>query len=232
MCPEEQQFLRGHGHDLAIYFYYLGRTSNFVQCVGVSVSRTKSDLPSRRVPSTPVLAPFTQSARALAAANAEPELVTARELAWQELPESPDVSFGDRLRAAVGARKTVEISRPRPVDVDGNAIYLDEHDAAFVLVPVLGQVYVHVFRLEDGAGEVLLCAPDANPTKRRLKPETRARRALKQLASRDTSVPCQLPPKKPSRNRRATTPTLRPLARQQAGRPDRSDKDLFRAIFN
>ncbi|MEM8841677.1 MAG: hypothetical protein AAGD47_07875 [Pseudomonadota bacterium] len=157
--------------------------------------------------------------------------MTARELSWQELPEAPDASLGGRIRAAVGGRKAVEIARPRPVDVDGNAIYLDEHDAPFVLVPVLGQVYVHVFRLEEESGEVLLCAPDASPTKRRLKPETRARRALKQLASCETSVPRKLPPKKPSRKRRATKPTLRPLARQQTGRPDRSDKDLFRAIF-
>lgn len=195
------------------------------------MSKTKTDLASSRAPSTAVLAPFTQSARVLAAATAEPELVTASELSWQELPELPEASLGDRLRAAVAGRVTIEVARPRPVDVDGNAIYLDEHDAPFVLVPVLGQVYVHVFRLEDAGAEVLLCAPDSNPTKRRLKPETRARRALKQLTAAAPSTQPQLPPATSARKRPSKQPSLRPLARQQAGRPDRSEKDLFRAIF-
>ena len=122
---------------------------------------------------------FAESARLLVRAGRRAEPVAGRDLQWDRAGE---LRFFWRwvwslLTSPSLAEVSVWVGRRR--DVDGNPIFLDEHDAPFVLIPDLGQIYVRVFRERVGRATVLLTEPDPDPPLRYLAPRERAVRALR-----------------------------------------------------
>lgn len=88
-----------------------------------------------------------------------------------------------KLLETPGRTPPMTIKAPRPVDVDGKAIYLDEHDAPFVLLPDATVVHVQVFRAEVDGASLLLTEPVTRAPRRHVPPEERTRRALTRLVT-------------------------------------------------
>ncbi|MEM8793513.1 MAG: hypothetical protein AAGE80_17975 [Pseudomonadota bacterium] len=130
------------------------------------------------------LSPFARSSAMLSMKRTRAEPVSVSDLFWEDLrPATPEKWLPGKLNALIGAPvSAARISRPRPYDLDGKAIFVDEHDAPFVLLPSGEQVYVHIYRSQLAGDEILLTMPDPNPQKRYIAPEERARRALADLA--------------------------------------------------
>ncbi|MEM9045372.1 MAG: hypothetical protein AAGC81_11800 [Pseudomonadota bacterium] len=130
------------------------------------------------------LSPFARSSAMLSMKRTAAEPVAVSDLFWEDMrPPAPETWLPGKLTALIGASTPqARVSRPRPYDIDGKAIFVDEHDAPFVLLASGEQVYVHIFRTHLAGDEVLLTMPDSNPQKRYIPPEERARRALSDLA--------------------------------------------------
>ncbi|MEM0922519.1 MAG: hypothetical protein AAGI13_05700 [Pseudomonadota bacterium] len=120
----------------------------------------------------------------LARADLAREAVPAIDLVWEQLaPETPLMRrighwLWHRLIAVPSAAK---IARPLAArcDLDGKPIFLDEHNAPFVLLEGR-QVYVRVFRAILPGEVVLLTEPDPDPIRSILSPRDRVRLVLAQ----------------------------------------------------
>ncbi|MEL6476241.1 MAG: hypothetical protein AAFR17_02865 [Pseudomonadota bacterium] len=126
---------------------------------------------------------FLKCAEMLARSDLVREAVSAADLTWERIAPDPRPWrrlvrwIWHRLTAVPGA---ISIARPMAArrDLDGKPIFLDEHDAPFVLLPGGHLVYVRVFRAVLSGSAVLLTEPDPNPVRCRLAPQDRARLAL------------------------------------------------------
>lgn len=107
--------------------------------------------------------------------------VPVDDLLWQPVVAGLRRWLPRSLRAILRPAIAMSIRKSRPVDLDGQAIYLDEHDAPFILLASGKPVYVHVYRFVRNGVETLLTAPNPDPARRYLSPEDRTRLALRHL---------------------------------------------------
>ena len=123
---------------------------------------------------------FRRSAELLGSLGQASEPVAPRDLDWDELIRP--VPLLQRIWSALvsipGTEPKVQVRAKRRVDVDGKPIFLDEHDAPFVLIPDIGQLYVRVFKCQIGRRWVFLTAPDMQPARIYRSAQERARRAV------------------------------------------------------
>ncbi|MEM6933380.1 MAG: hypothetical protein AAF526_07285 [Pseudomonadota bacterium] len=125
--------------------------------------------------------PFVRSRAVLAMLGQRAAPASIEDLFWEPVVAQVRRWLPISLRQIFAPALRMTIRKPRPVDLDGQAIFLDEHDAPFILKASGEPVYVHVYRIVSDGAETLLTAPNPDPVRRYMSPEDRTRLALRYL---------------------------------------------------